>query len=375
VSGPSSSSNRDFYDILGVKKDASKDDIKAAYRRLALQYHPDRNKSPEAEEKFKEISEAYAVLSDDDKRKQYDSYGKEGVYQRYGGQEDIFRGADFQDVFRDMGFGYGGGFEDILGAFFGGAMGGGRGGARIRRGADLTLHLQLNLEEVVNDVTKEIEIPRTELCPTCRGSGAAPGTTPKKCPQCSGTGQLQRVQNTGFARFIRVEVCGRCRGTGSIVESPCKECRGSGRVRRQRRIRIQVPAGVDDGHTLRLRGEGEAGEAGTPPGDLYVVVNIPEHPVYKRRDSDLFVEARINAVEAMLGTQLRVPTLYGDTLLDLPPGTQPGTQFKVKGKGLPRLNSFGKGDEYAVVRVDVPKSLNGRQKDLLKQVLREGNVR
>ena len=367
----SSTSARDFYDVLGVQKDASKDDIKAAYRRLALQFHPDRNKSPEAEEKFKEISEAFAVLSDDEKRKQYDTYGREGVYQKYG-QEDIYRGADFQDVFRDMGFGYGGGFEEILGAFFG--AGAGRAGGRARRGGDLTLHLQLGLEEVVDDVTKEIEIPRTELCGICRGSGASPGTTPRRCPQCGGTGQLQKMQNAGFARFIRVETCGKCRGTGNIVDSPCKECKGSGHVRRQRKIRIQVPAGVDDGHTLRLRGEGEAGEAGTPPGDLYVVVNIPEHPVFKRRDSDLFVEAHVNAVDAMLGTELRVPTLYGDTMLDIPSGTQPGTQFKIKGKGLPRLNSFGKGDEYAVVRVDVPKSLNGRQKDLLKQLQREGKV-
>jgi molecular chaperone DnaJ len=367
----SSTSERDFYDILGVQKGADKDDIKAAYRKMALQFHPDRNKSPEAEEKFKEVSEAYAVLSDDEKRKQYDAYGKEGVYQRYG-QEDIFRGANFQDVFRDMGFGYGGGFEDILGAFFG--VGAGRGGGRARRGGDLTLHLQMSLEEAVNDVTKEIEIPRTELCGVCRGSGAAPGTTPKKCSQCGGTGQLQRVQNTGFARFIRVEECGKCKGRGTIIESPCKECKGNGRVRRLRKIRIQVPAGVDDGHTLRLRGEGEAGEAGTPPGDLYVVVNIPEHPVFKRRDSDIYLEARVNAVDAMLGTELKVPTLYGDVTLEVPSGTQPGTSFKIKGRGLPRLNSFGKGDQYAVVRVDVPKSLTGRQKDLLKQMQREGKL-
>jgi molecular chaperone DnaJ len=367
----SSTSARDFYDVLGVQKDASKDDIKAAYRRLALQFHPDRNKSPEAEDKFKEISEAFAILSDEEKRKQYDAYGREGVYQKYG-QENIYSGADFQDVFRDMGFGYGGGFEDILSAFFG--AGAGRGGGRARRGGDLTLHLEIGLEEVVSDVTKEIEIPRTELCSICRGSGASPGTTPRRCPQCGGTGQIQRTQNAGFARFIRVETCGKCRGTGNLVDSPCKECRGSGHVRRHRKIRIQVPAGVDEGHTLRLRGEGEAGEAGTPPGDLYVVVNIPEHPVFKRRDSDVYVEAHVNAVDAMLGTELRVPTLYGDTVLDVPSGTQPGTQFKIKGKGLPRLNSFGKGDEYAVVRVDVPKSLNGRQKDLLKQLQREGKL-
>ena len=365
----SSASARDFYEVLGVQKDASKDDIKAAYRKLALQFHPDRNKSPEAEEKFKELSEAYAVLSDEEKRKQYDTYGREGIDQRYS-QEDIFRGADFQDIFRGQGFGFGGGFDDILGAFFG--QGARRSGPR--RGADLTLHLQVGLDEVINDVTKEIDIPRTELCGTCRGSGAAPGTTPKRCSQCGGTGQLQRAQNTPFGRFVSLQTCGKCRGTGSIVEHPCKECGGSGRVRRQRRIRIQVPAGVDDGHTLRLRGEGEAGEAGTPPGDLYVVVNIPEHPVYKRRDSDLFVQVRTNAVDAMLGTELRIPTLYGDTILEIPPGTQPGTQFKVKGKGLPRVNGFGKGDEWAVVAVEVPKSLNGRQKDLLKQVQKEGKV-
>lgn len=365
----SSTSARDFYTVLGVQKGASKDDIKAAYRKLAMQFHPDRNKSPEAEERFKEISEAYAVLSDDDKRKQYDVYGREGVYQKYG-QENVYSGADFQDIFRDMGFGFGGGFDDILGAFFGGA---GR-GRRARRGGDLTLHLQLGLEEVVKEASKEVEIPRTELCAICRGSGASPGTSLRRCPECGGAGQLQKMQNAGFARFVRVETCPKCRGTGNFVESPCKECRGTGRVRRVRKLRIQVPAGVEDGHTLRLRGEGEAGEAGTPPGDLYVVVNIPEHPVFKRRDSDLLVEAHVNAVDAMLGAQVRVPTLYGDVMLDVPPGTQPGSSFRIKGKGLPRVNSFGKGDEWAVVRVDVPRRLSGKQKDLLKQMQREGKL-
>ena len=219
----SSTSARDFYEVLGVKKDANKDDIKAAYRKMALQFHPDRNKSPEAEEKFKEISEAYAVLSDDEKRKQYDAYGKEGVYQRYS-QEDIFRGADFGDIFGTSGFGFQGGFEEILGAFFGG--GAARGGSRARRGGDLTLHLQVSLEDAVNDITKEIEIPRTELCSICRGSGASPGTAPRRCPDCGGTGEIQRMQNAGPLRFLRVESCGKCRGTGNIVESPCKECRG-----------------------------------------------------------------------------------------------------------------------------------------------------
>ena len=339
---------------------------------MALQFHPDRNKSPEAEEKFKEVSEAYAVLSDDEKRKQYDTYGKEGVYQRYGGQEDSLQGRQLPGRLP----GHGVRLRRRLRGHPRRVLRRGREatGAGLDGAGDLTLHLQMGLEDAVHDVTKEIEIPRTELCSLCRGSGAAPGTTPKKCTQCGGTGQVQRIQNTGFARFIRVETCGKCRGRGTIIDNPCKECKGNGRVRRQRKIRIQVPAGVDDGHTLRLRGEGEAGEAGTPPGDLYVVMNIPEHPVFKRRDSDLYVEAHVNAVEAMLGTELRVPTLYGDAMLDIPSGTQPATPFKIKGKGLPRLNSFGKGDEYAVVRVDVPKSLSGRQKDLLKQMQKEGRL-
>ncbi len=360
-------SPRDFYEVLGVPRGASKDDIKAAYRKMALQYHPDRNKSPEAEATFKQVSEAYAVLSDDDKRKQYDMYGKEGVYQKYGSEEEVFRGADFSDVFRGTGFG---GFDDIFSQFFGGGVG--RRGAS--RGDDLSLHLQLRLEDVVSEISREIDIPRTESCNVCGGSGAAPGTSPKRCPQCGGAGQVQRMQSTGFARFIRVENCDRCKGRGVIIDNPCRECKGKGLIRRTRRIRIQIPAGVDDGHTLRLRGEGEAGQHGTPPGDLYVVINIPENPIYRRRESDLYVDTRINAIEAMLGTEVRVPTLYGDAKLDIPAGTQPGATFKIKGKGLPKLNSFGKGDEFVVTGVYVPKSLSGRQKEMLRSLLQEGKV-
>jgi molecular chaperone DnaJ len=362
----SSASSRDFYEVLGVPKEASKDDIKAAYRKLALQYHPDKNKDPGAEEKFKQISEAYAVLSDDEKRKQYDTYGKEGVYQRYGSEEDIFRGTDFSDVFRGTGFG---GFDDIFSQLFGG--GGRRGPAR---GSDLSLRMQFRLEDVVNETTREVEIPRSEPCPVCGGSGATPGTSVKTCPQCGGAGQVQKVSSAGFARFIRVETCNMCGGRGSIIESPCKECRGRGLVRRNRKISIRIPAGVDDGHTLRLRGEGEAGERGMPRGDLYVVVSIAENPTFKRRDADIYVEVQVNAVEAMLGTEVRVPTLYGDVKLDIPSGTQPGAQFKIKGKGLPRLGRFGKGDEFVVANVYVPKNLNGRQKDALRGLLKDGNL-
>ncbi len=362
----SSSSSQDFYQILGVQRSSSKDEIKAAYRKLALQYHPDRNKDPGAEERFKQISEAYAVLSDDDKRKQYDAYGKEGVYQRYGSEEDIFRGTDFSDVFRGTGFG---GFDDIFSQFFGG------GGRRApRKGNDLSLRVQMRLEDAVKDSYREVEIPRSEVCPVCGGSGASPGTSPRTCPQCGGSGQVQRTQNAGFARFIRLETCGKCGGRGSIIDSPCKECRGKGIVNRTRKLRIEIPAGVEDGHTLRLRGEGEAGPRGTPPGDLYVVIQIPEHPVYKRRDADLYTRTRLSAVDAMLGTSVRVPTLYGDVNLEVPSGTQPGATFRIKGKGMPKLGQRGSGDEYVVADVFVPKSLNGKQKDLLRKVQQEGKL-
>ena len=361
-----SSASRDFYDVLGVPKGASKDDIKTAYRKLALQYHPDRNKDPAAEERFKQISEAYAVLSDEGKRQQYDTYGREGVYQRYGSEEDIFRGTDFSDVFRGTGFA---GFDDIFAQMFGG---GARRGPQ--RGNDLSLRVPLRLEEVVNETTREIEIPRSESCPVCGGSGAAPGTSARTCPQCGGAGQVQKVQSAGFARFIRVETCNRCSGRGSIIEKPCGECRGRGLVRKTRRIDIKIPAGVEDGHTFRMRGQGEAGENGLPPGDLYVVVEIPEHPVFKRNGADIYVGVQVNAVDAMLGTEVQIPTLYGDVKLQIPPGTQPGQTFKVKGKGLPRASRFGRGDEYVRASIHVPRNLSGRQKELLHGVLKDGNL-
>ena len=354
-----SDSKRDYYQILEVPRDSKLDEIKNAYRKLALKYHPDRNKSPEAEGKFKEISEAYAVLSDDEKRKQYDAYGREGVYQRYG-PEDIFRGANFAEIFRDLGFGFG--FDDVFSQFFGGGRAAGP-----RKGGDLTYHLELGLEDVLQDVTKEIEVPRTEICGTCGGSGARPGTSTKKCDVCGGSGEVQRVQSTGFARLIRVTTCNKCGGRGYLIESPCRECKGNGTVQKTRRIRVVIPAGVDDGHTLRLRGEGEAGENGVQPGDLYVVINTRPHPVFARREADVYVEKKIGIAEATLGADARVPTLYGDVELTIPSGTQPGTIFKIKGKGLPRLNSWGKGDEYVKLNVVVPKGLSSSQRELLKK--------
>ncbi len=354
---------KDYYEVLGVAKGATKDQVKNAYRKLALQFHPDRNKSPEAEARFKEISEAYAVLSDDEKRRQYDAYGREGVYQRYS-QEDIFRGVDFGEFFRGAGFG---GFDDIFAQFFGGGQ-----ARRVSGGEDLTYHLQVGLEEIVEDSNREIAVPRSEVCSNCNGSGARPGTSPQTCSTCGGTGQVQKVQSAGFARLVRITACGKCGGRGYVVESPCKECRGKGTVERTRKIRVMIPAGVDDGHTLRLRGEGNAGENGVPPGDLYVVLNVAPHRVFARRESDIYLETKVGITEATLGTELTVPTLYGDVRLSIPQGTQPGAIFKVKGKGLPRYGSWGKGDEYVKVGVEVPRSLSGAQKELLKKFREAG---
>ena len=265
---------------------------------------------------------------------------------------------DFGEIFRGKRFG---GFDEIFSQFFGGV---GRGP---RRGEDLTYNLQLNLEDIVQDSNKEIEIPSSEVCASCNGSGAKPGTTPQRCGTCGGTGQVQKVQSAGFARLVRVTACNRCGGRGYLIDDPCKECRGRGTVRKTRKISIMIPAGVEDGHTLRLRGEGTAGETGVPPGDLYVVVNLAPHRVFARQDSDLYMEAKVGVVQAMLGTEVAVPTLYGNVKLPVPHGTQPGTVFKIKGKGLPNYGGWGKGDEYVKVNVEVPRNLTDQQKELLRK--------
>ncbi len=343
-----------------MSKNATKDEIKAAYRKLAFEYHPDRNKSPGAEEKFKEISEAYAVLSDDERRRQYDLMGRAGVYERYGTEEDIFRTTDFSDIFRDMGFG----FQDIFEQFFGGTT-----RRRERRtGNDITLNIRMRLEDIVRDSRREVDVPRTEDCPVCRGSGASPGTSPRTCPQCGGTGEIQKGQRTRLTRVIRVETCSMCGGRGTIIDNPCRECGGTGIARRTRKISVTIPAGVADGQAFRLKGEGEAGEYGLPPGDLYVVVEIQEHPIFNRRGDDIYVETRVNAIEAILGTEIQVPTLYGNVKLLIPAGTQAGTNFRLKGKGLPHFSRSGKGDQFVVVSIFIPRDLTGKQKDALRDL-------
>lgn len=352
-------SRRDYYEILNVPHDAGKDDIKNAYRKLALQYHPDRNKSPEAEETFKEISEAYAVLSDDEKRAQYDQFGHAGIDSRYS-WDDLFRGVDFGEIFRDIGFGFGG-FDSIFDRFFG--TGGRR---RVARGADLRYDTSISLEETYSGVRREIEVPRTEICPTCGGTGAKPGTKPKRCPRCNGAGQVQHVQEAGFARFVRIEPCNTCRGRGTVVDAPCGECRGTGRVRRTRKISIKVPPGVDSGSHLRLAGEGEAGEAGEPPGDLYIVVHVKPHESLQRDGDDLIYRAEVGFTDLALGKDIEVPTLEGMARVKVPPGTQPGTVLRLRGKGMPRARG-GKGDQLIEVLIRIPTKLTNRQKELLKE--------
>ncbi len=360
-----SSEKRDYYEILGVPKNADKDQIKNSYRKLALQYHPDRNKAPEAEEKFKEISEAYAVLSDDSKRAQYDRFGHEGIQGRYS-TEDIFRTANFDEIFRDLGFGGFGGFGgSIFDMFFGNMTGSGRGA---RRGADLRYDLDVTLEQVASGLSTEIEIPRTERCSVCKGSGAKPGSAPRVCTECGGRGQVQRVSSSGFAQFVRIETCRNCRGKGEVLDNPCRDCKGSGTVQRTRKITVKIPPGIDNESSLRLRGEGDAGESGNTAGDLYVVCHVLPHKVFTREEADLLCSVSLDMASAALGTSVKVPTIDGvgaDVII--PAGTQNGTTLKLKGKGIPMMGSVAKGNELVTVNVTIPARLTDKQKEILKQ--------
>lgn len=352
--------------MLGVQKDATKEQIKGAYRKLALQYHPDRNKSPGAEERFKEISEAYAVLSDDAKRAQYDRFGHEGIQGRYSA-EDIFRTTNFDEILRDLGFGGFGGFSgNIFDMFFGNMTGSGKGA---RRGADLRYDLDLTLEQAASGLTTEIDVPRTERCPTCKGSGAKPGSNPRVCTECGGRGQVQRVSSAGFAQFVRVETCRNCRGRGQILDNPCKECRGTGTVSRKRKILVKVPSGIDDESSLRLRGEGDAGDSGSTVGDLYVVCHVLPHSFFRRQEKDLLCSVSINMADAALGTTIEVPTIDGKLAeVSVPSGIQSGAVLRLKGKGMPSLGGSSRGNQLVTVHVDVPTKLTDRQKELLKEL-------
>ncbi|MDD5005510.1 MAG: molecular chaperone DnaJ [Candidatus Omnitrophica bacterium] len=359
------STKRDYYEILGVKKSASLDEIKKSYRSLALQYHPDRvpaEKKKEAEEKFKEISEAYAVLSDSQKRSLYDQYGHSGVDQRYS-TEDIFRGADFSSIFEDLAGGFGGSiFESIFGdTGFDAFGGGGRRSRRARRGRDLEFETEITLEEVERGTEKVLKVPRYELCSTCKGSGEKPGAKRTVCNQCGGRGQI--TTSSGF--FHLTQTCPKCQGEGRIITAYCPDCDGQGRIKSTHKIHVKIPAGIEHGSHLRVRGEGEEGQAGR--GDLYVLVHVTPHSIFDRQGQDILCEVSIPLTNAILGGEVTVPTLNGSVRMKIPKGTQSGRIFRLGGKGLPGIHSSSKGDQLVKVNVQIPENLTKEEARLIEQ--------
>jgi len=347
------SAKRDYYDVLGVDRSATQEEIKRAYRRLARQYHPDVSDAPDAEARFKEINEAYQVLSDPERRATYDRFGHMGPGGVGVGFDFGFRDPFeiFEEVFGDLGFGF-------------------RTPRRRgpRRGADLRYDLRLSFEEAVFGCKKEIEITRLEVCPECRGSGAEPGTTPVRCSECNGTGQVRRVQRSIFGSFINVSTCPVCRGEGETIPIPCRRCDGTGLVHVTRLLEVTIPPGVDTGTQVRLAGEGQPGERGGPPGNLYVVLEVEPHPYFRRQGDDILVELGINVAQAALGAQVTVPTLEGEEQIEIPPGTQTGSILRLRGRGVPHLRRNGRGDLLILVRVEVPTRLTREQRELFQRL-------
>ena len=350
---------RDLYEVLGLQKGASDDEIKKAYRKLAKKYHPDLNPGDkEAEKKMKEVNGAYEVLSDAEKKARYDQYGFAGIDPNYAG---------------GAGGGGFGGFQDFdLGDIFGSMFGGGFGGQQTRhngprKGENLRITLQLTFEEAVFGCEKSVSVTRNESCKDCGGTGAKMGTSPETCPVCRGSGQVQSTQRTPFGVFSSSSPCQNCKGTGKIIKEPCPSCKGEGRVRKTRTIRVKIPAGIDDGQTISLRGEGNGGTQGGPAGDLYVTVYVKEHKMFKRDGQDIILEMPISFAQAALGATLTVPTVDGKVQYDLPEGTQTGTVFRLRGSGVPSVNGRGRGDQYVKVNVEIPRNLNHEQKELLRK--------
>ncbi len=340
---------RDYYEILGVSRNATDEELKKAYRKLALQYHPDRNPdSKESEEKFKEISEAYAVLCDPQKRSRYERFGA----------------GDSGTVFD---FGFGGNFDSVFNDLFGDFFGAPRQRQRTRRGEDLRYNLEIEFEEAVFGVEKELEIPKEERCPACKGSRVEPGHQPVTCKVCGGRGQVR--QSHGFFTINRT--CEYCNGEGVIIKDPCKTCKGRGQVQVKKKLNVKIPPGVDTGTRLKLRGEGAQGHSDTHPGDLYVVLSVKEHPIFDREGDDIIARIDVNFPLLSLGGELAVPTLEGDTKISVPPGTQPGKMFRMKGFGVTKSTGYGKGDELVYLNLVVPATLTERQRSLIEELSKE----
>ncbi len=360
------SAKRDYYEVLGVSKSASADEIKSQYRKLALKFHPDRNKSAEAGEHFKEISEAYAVLSDQEKRKIYDQYGHAGVDGKYS-TEDIFQGAsgNFNDVFNDLFGRSGGGMNSIFETLFGRGGGFGFGGFEQQRGADLLYETSVSLEDVLHGKNMEIELKKHIECELCGGSGCAPGSSKSNCSTCGGQGQVRKGRRMGFASFVTVEPCSSCKGQGTIIEKPCKDCNGAGKKKGVKKLKVDLPPGIDNGD-YSMPGEGEVMPGGTN-GDLIVRVRVQPHPKFKRDGRDIFYDQDISMIDAALGKEIMVSTLEGDEKIKVEQGSQPNTIIKLKGKGVPHHNSRSRGDQYVRLVVNIPKKLNKHQKNLLEE--------
>ncbi len=355
---------RDYYEVLGVDKSADKDQIKRAYRKMAVKYHPDRNKEANAEEHFKEISEAYAVLSDPEKRQRYDQLGHAGIDQQYSA-EDIFRGADFGDIFRGMG-GMGSIFEELFG------MGRGRHGPS--RGRDLQVSHEITLEEALEGTTAELSYLRLERCEPCQGSGASPGSKVDSCTTCRGAGQVQQQQRTPFGYLNTIGPCPNCNGQGRIIREPCRTCHGSGHDRAKHTIEVKIPAGVDTGNVLRVPGGGEVGDRGAPAGDLHVEIRVKQHNRFHRDGPDLVTELPVTFPEAVLGTQRDLQTLDGVVELTVPAGSETGKVLRIRGRGMPYLRGTGRGDLHVRLRVVVPQKINDRTRDLLEKLAEELEV-
>ena len=352
---------RDYYEVLGVSKGASEEEIKKAYKKLARKNHPDMNPGDkEAEEKFKEINEANEVLSDPDKKARYDQFGFAGVDPNYGagagGGAYSAGGFDFGDL------------GDIFGSFFGGGFGGARANPNApQRGESLRTSVNISFEEAAFGCEKEVTIQRSEQCTTCKGNGCAPGTTPEICPDCHGSGVVQVQQRTPMGVFASSRPCQRCHGTGKIIHQPCPKCGGKGMIRHRKTIKVSIPAGIDNGQTISLRAQGNAGKNGGPAGDLLIVVSVRPHEIFRREGTSVLCEAPITFTQAVLGAELEIPTIDGKVKYTIPEGTQSGTTFRLKGKGIPGLNGRGRGDQYVTVYIETPRNLNREQKEALKK--------